>query len=133
MDSGECVRALRRSGFARSSAKSCFLFNAVSQCNSIVDYIGIAYDLSSRIWGSHCSPGSGIDVGAGFTLLDGMRPSDGGGTPAETGVAMRLASWLPGLGGKTGGVAPCSSDAKLAIIIIACPRSVWQIFLINGK
>lgn len=60
-----------------------------------------------------------MDVGAGFTLLDGMRPSDGGGTPAEVGVAMRLVSWLPGLGGGTGGVAPCSSDAKLAIGVVA--------------
>jgi hypothetical protein len=90
----------------------------------LVIHIGTAYDLSCRIWGSHWSPGSGIDVGAGFTLLDGTRRSDGGGTPAEVGVAMRLASWLPGLGGGTGGVAPCSSGAKLAIDIIAYLRCV---------
>jgi hypothetical protein len=53
---------------------------------------GMTYDLSCSIWGSHWSPGSGIDVGAGFTLLEGNRPSEGGGTPAEAGVAMRLVS-----------------------------------------
>lgn len=65
-----------------------------------------------------------MDAVAGLTLLDGMRPSAGGGTPAEVGVAMRLASWLPGLGGGTGGVAPCNSDAKLAIEVVACSPCV---------
>lgn len=59
-----------------------------------------------------------------------MRPSDGGGTPDEVGVAMRLVSWLPGLGGRTGGVAPCISAARLVIAVVAPVRSLlryWEI------
>lgn len=70
-----------------------------------------AYDLSSRIRGSHCAPGSGIAVCSGIRDACVYAPgvSDGGGggnggCPPVMGVPVLLSSALFGFGGGNGGV-----------------------------
>lgn len=104
-----CVNAERRDGLERISVRSCFL--CTHQLRQKQYGIFCAYDLSSRIRGSHCAPGSGIAVCSGMrdacVYAPGVSGGGGGGNggcPPVIGVPVLLSSALFGFGGGKGGV-----------------------------